>query len=357
MLDEVSRDVYVENGVLTAGLVAVVRPAILPHEIEDALVDRLGAPSNRQQSIAAGGRRDGRVAALHAIRRVGLRVDVWLAMFALRGGLAQASGVTYVGLDDGVRAGGLERRGRAGIAQRHREGERHVAGVGSGVVVPPVWSEGRMSGCRIVGFVEKAKNPAQWESSGRFRLAGPPPSRTGHLERSRQAHASSRLILERTVTDISRQLHPQHHSASSYALSASSDALCAAPPAAAPSQHLSSDTCSRSELFMLSNQGPVSSAPDAALPCDWRHTSRSCARQIGQLVVCPWQRASSASLRRSPWMATAPCPACLTHPSGSLERISRLSITRRRPRLRNTTRMAGTGELRAGKSKAAKMWC
>ena len=34
---------------LTAGLVAVVGPAILAHEIEDALVDRLGAPRCRER--------------------------------------------------------------------------------------------------------------------------------------------------------------------------------------------------------------------------------------------------------------------------------------------------------------------
>jgi hypothetical protein len=44
---------------LTASLVAVVGPAILAHEVEDALVDRLGAPiSPSAQAIGVVGAGD-----------------------------------------------------------------------------------------------------------------------------------------------------------------------------------------------------------------------------------------------------------------------------------------------------------
>ena len=49
MLDEVSRGVISKKGRLTAGLVAVVGPAIFSYEVEDALVDRLSAPVEGQR--------------------------------------------------------------------------------------------------------------------------------------------------------------------------------------------------------------------------------------------------------------------------------------------------------------------
>jgi hypothetical protein len=48
MLDGVSKCVYRCGGGLTAGLVAVVGSTIFAHKVEDALVDRFGAPAHSQ---------------------------------------------------------------------------------------------------------------------------------------------------------------------------------------------------------------------------------------------------------------------------------------------------------------------